>query len=110
MGAQFSSELVFIESSLARKVLQLLRLKQLHNGVFLKALHRWPLEVSGIAAGRSVTASSVYVGSGEQAHPEHAEAGAALCHLRLSVPKDGEGVDLQAWLWEGRSSMPSKWE
>ena len=39
--------------------------------------------------------------SGEQANPEHAEAGAALRDLRLSFPEDSEGADLQARLRQG---------
>ena len=39
--------------------------------------------------------------TGEQAHPEHAEAGAALRDLRLPFPEDREGADLQAWFWQG---------
>ena len=39
--------------------------------------------------------------SGQQANLEHAEACAALCHLWLSLLEDSEGVDLQAWLWQG---------
>ena len=39
--------------------------------------------------------------TGEQANPEHAEAGAALRDLRLPFPEDREGADLQARLWQG---------
>ena len=39
--------------------------------------------------------------SGEQTHPEHAEAGAALCDLWIPLLEDCEGADLQAWLRKG---------
>ena len=46
--------------------------------------------------------------TGEQANPEHAEAGAALRDLRLPFPEDREGADLQARLRQGHQLRKSE--
>ena len=48
-----------------------------------------------------------FLSTGEQTHLEHAEVGAAIRHLWLSLLEDCEGVDLQARLRQGQETQAS---
>lgn len=111
-----------------RKILQLLRLRQIHNGVFIRVSchfltgpavlchwHGWcPVFQVNIGLhdrlifgltyckdARIILSKTHPLYADEQGDDQHASPCGTLHHMGLSQPEDSEGADLQAWLWQG---------